>query len=65
MTKTALSEVGAAVVGTGFIGAVHVDALRRLGVQVHGVVGQGLVQPQRLLDGLVGDLGAPEDHPGP
>jgi predicted dehydrogenase len=33
------SEIGAAVVGTGFIGAVHVDALRRLGVQVHGVVG--------------------------
>jgi predicted dehydrogenase len=32
-------DVGAAVVGTGFIGAVHVDALRRLGVQVHGVVG--------------------------
>jgi predicted dehydrogenase len=34
-----LSEIGAAVVGTGFIGAVHVEALRRLGVQVHGVVG--------------------------
>ena len=27
------------MVGTGFIGAVHVDALRRLGVRVHGVVG--------------------------
>jgi predicted dehydrogenase len=26
-------------VGTGFIGVVHVEALRRLGVQVHGVVG--------------------------
>jgi len=34
-----LSELGAAVVGTGFIGAVHVDALRRLGIHVHGVVG--------------------------
>jgi predicted dehydrogenase len=33
------SEIGAAVVGTGFIGVVHVEALRRLGVQVHGVVG--------------------------
>ncbi|HEX2645700.1 MAG TPA: Gfo/Idh/MocA family oxidoreductase, partial [Candidatus Dormibacteraeota bacterium] len=32
-------EIGAAVVGTGFIGAVHVEALRRLGMQVHGVVG--------------------------
>jgi len=29
----------AAVVGTGFIGVVHVDALRRLGVDVVGVVG--------------------------
>jgi predicted dehydrogenase len=27
------------VVGTGFIAEVHVEALRRLGVQVHGVVG--------------------------
>lgn len=34
-----VGEVGAAVVGTGFIGVVHVEALRRLGVQVHGVVG--------------------------
>ena len=32
-------DIGAAVVGTGFIGVVHVEALRRLGVQVHGVVG--------------------------
>ena len=34
-----ITEIGAAVVGTGFIGVVHVEALRRLGVQVHGVVG--------------------------
>src|SRR3979411_1284637 len=39
MSRSSLSDMGAAVVGTGFIGAVHVDALRRLGVQVHGVVG--------------------------
>jgi predicted dehydrogenase len=32
-------ELGAAVVGTGFIGLIHVDALRRLGIPVHGVVG--------------------------
>ena len=32
-------ELRAGVVGTGFIGAVHVDALRRLGVEVAGVVG--------------------------
>jgi predicted dehydrogenase len=35
----ALTDLGAAVVGIGFIGVVHVEALRRLGVQVHGVVG--------------------------
>jgi predicted dehydrogenase len=34
-----LAQARAAVVGTGFIGVVHVDALRRLGVEVLGVVG--------------------------
>jgi predicted dehydrogenase len=34
-----IDEVKAGVVGTGFIGAVHVDALRQLGVEVTGVVG--------------------------
>jgi predicted dehydrogenase len=34
-----ITEIGAAVVGTGFIGEVHVEALRRLGVPVYGVVG--------------------------
>ncbi|MBA2295958.1 MAG: Gfo/Idh/MocA family oxidoreductase, partial [Actinobacteria bacterium] len=34
-----LQSLRAAVVGTGFIGAVHVDALRRLGVEVTGVAG--------------------------
>ena len=32
------SEIGAAVIGGGFIGTVHVEALRRLGVRVHGVL---------------------------
>jgi predicted dehydrogenase len=31
--------IRAAVVGTGFIGVVHVEALRRLGIEVTGVVG--------------------------
>jgi predicted dehydrogenase len=39
MPVKGITEVGAAVVGTGFIGVIHVEALRRLGVQVHGVVG--------------------------
>src|SRR5919202_3732810 len=34
-----LREQRAAVVGTGFIGVVHAEALRRLGVEVVGVVG--------------------------
>jgi predicted dehydrogenase len=34
-----LTDLKAAVVGTGFIGVVHVDALRRLGIEVTGVVG--------------------------
>ncbi|MGH3103374.1 MAG: Gfo/Idh/MocA family protein [Gaiellaceae bacterium] len=37
--STAITDVRAGVVGTGFIGVVHVEALRRLGVQVAGVVG--------------------------
>ncbi len=36
---TEIAELKAGVVGTGFIGVVHVDALRRLGVEVLGVVG--------------------------
>jgi predicted dehydrogenase len=37
--------VRAAVVGTGFIGMVHVEALRRLGVEVTGIVGSS---PERV-----------------
>ncbi|HVS06346.1 MAG TPA: Gfo/Idh/MocA family oxidoreductase [Candidatus Dormibacteraeota bacterium] len=44
MSTRPFTEVGAAVVGTGFIGVVHVEALRRLGVQVHGVVGSSQVR---------------------
>ncbi len=32
-------RIGAAIIGTGFIGTVHLDALRRLGVEVRGVLG--------------------------
>src|SRR5438128_1844044 len=34
-----LSAIGAAVIGTGFIGTVHVEQLRRVGVDVRGVLG--------------------------
>jgi predicted dehydrogenase len=33
------SDIGAAVVGVGFIGVAHIEALRRIGVEVIGVVG--------------------------
>jgi predicted dehydrogenase len=36
---TDFTRIGAAVIGTGFIGTVHVEALRRLGVKVAGVLG--------------------------
>jgi predicted dehydrogenase len=36
---TPTKRLRAGVVGTGFIGVVHVDALRRIGVEVAGVVG--------------------------
>lgn len=35
----ALTDIRAAVIGTGFIGTVHVEALRRIGVTVAGVLG--------------------------
>jgi predicted dehydrogenase len=34
-----IADVGAAVIGTGFIGTVHVEQLRRIGVPVRGVLG--------------------------
>ena len=34
-----IADVGAAVIGTGFIGTVHVESLRRIGVPVRGVLG--------------------------
>lgn len=37
-----IADVGAAVIGTGFIGTVHVEQLRRIGVQVRGVLGSTL-----------------------
>lgn len=44
---TRIADVGAAVIGTGFIGTVHVEQLRRIGVQVRGVLGS---TPERGAD---------------
>lgn len=38
------NTIGAAVIGTGFIGTVHIEALRRLGINVVGLMGSS---PQR------------------
>ena len=54
----------AAVVGTGFIGVVHVEALRRLGIEVAGVVGSsperaaskpGLPKPYESFEAMLAD----------
>jgi len=53
----------AAVVGTGFVAALHVDALRRLGIEVAGVVGSsreragasGLGEPYATLEAMLAD----------
>src|SRR4030095_8788315 len=59
-----MSGIGAAVVGTGFIGVVHVEALRRIGVEVTGVVGSSperarekpdLPEPYESLEAALGD----------
>ena len=34
-----IADVGAAVIGSGFIGTVHIEGLRRIGVTVHGILG--------------------------
>ncbi|HVL54142.1 MAG TPA: Gfo/Idh/MocA family oxidoreductase [Vitreimonas sp.] len=39
MSERRLSDIGAAVIGSGFIGTVHIEGLRRIGVQVHGLLG--------------------------
>ena len=58
-----IEDLRAGVVGTGFIGTVHVDALRRLGVEVTGVVGstseraeaKGLAPAYESYDALLSD----------
>jgi predicted dehydrogenase len=55
----ALRDVGAAVIGTGFIGTVHVEALRRIGVDVRGVLGSS---PERG-GARAADLGVPRAYP--
>jgi predicted dehydrogenase len=59
-----MTGLRAAVVGTGFIGVVHVEALRRIGIEVTGVVGSsperarqkpGLPQPYDSFEAMLAD----------
>lgn len=43
-TKTTLNSLRAGVIGSGFIGPVHIEALRRLGVQVTAICGSRRAQ---------------------
>jgi predicted dehydrogenase len=42
----------AAVIGTGFIGPVHIEALRRLGIEVTGILASNLEHAQKRADAL-------------
>src|SRR6188472_3772409 len=55
---TSTRRAGAAVIGSGFIGTVHVEALRRLGVSVHGILGSS---PERA-SARAGRLGVPRAY---
>jgi predicted dehydrogenase len=46
------SDIGAAVIGSGFIGTVHVENLRRLGVDVRGVLGSSAERGARAAERL-------------
>jgi predicted dehydrogenase len=47
----------AVVVGTGFIGPVHVEALRRIGVQVRGVLGSSVEKSQQAAQDMNLEVG--------
>jgi predicted dehydrogenase len=67
MSPRRFNDIGAAVIGSGFIGTVHIEALRRLGVRVQGVLGSspergaeaaeriGLHQAYPTLEALLAD----------
>ena len=54
-----IADAGAAVIGTGFIGTVHVEQLRRIGVQVRGVLGSSPERGAARADAL----GVPMAYP--
>ena len=74
MPARPLSTIGAAVIGSGFIGTVHIEALRRIGVQVMGLLETtpelgaeraaqlGLPRAYASLDDLLADDGVEVVH---
>jgi len=55
-----MTRIGAAVVGTGFIGPVHVEALQRAGVRVTGILGSSPEKSRRSAAALGLDRGYPD-----
>ena len=47
-----MNDIGVVVAGTGFIGPVHVEALRRLGIPIRGVLGRDLEQSEAASEAL-------------
>lgn len=47
-----MTQYGAAVVGTGFIGPVHIEGLRRAGIRVLGILGSTPEKSQQVADRL-------------
>jgi len=47
-----MSEIGAAIVGTGFMGPAHTEALRRIGVHVVGILGSSAEKSRRAAESL-------------
>ena len=65
---TGINAIGAAVIGTGFIGTVHAQALRRLGVNVVGLLGSSAERGKKAADAIgvaraYGDLAELLDDP--
>ncbi len=56
---TDFTQIRAAVIGTGFIGTVHIQALRRLGVQVVGVLGSSAERGAKR----AGEIGVTKAYP--
>jgi predicted dehydrogenase len=47
-----MNDIGVAVVGTGFMGWVHAEALRRVGVKMVGVLGSTAAKSRQKADRL-------------